>query len=281
MKIIEKKGDIMYGREPIYIAMFSGGAASAYVAYLMVQKHGKENSKLFFTDTLWEHKDNKRFMIEVAEEIDIDIKTVRDGRTPDEVFEDTKFLGNSRLAKCSSQLKVRQTVLYLEELRDEGYEPILYFGIGKHEKRRRDSLETLYNHNLLPRDGEEQPVKTVFPLYESNISDDEIKRIITKDWGIELPEMYHLGFSHANCGGRCVRGGFNHYKHLYETWPNVYIEQEEMENRLREELGDVSILKRNGKPFTLTEYRKELDLDSEIAKKLNEETDVPCICHYA
>jgi 3'-phosphoadenosine 5'-phosphosulfate sulfotransferase (PAPS reductase)/FAD synthetase len=271
----------MYGRKPKYIAMFSGGAASAYVAYLMVLKHGKENSVLLFTDTLWEHKDNKRFMLEVAEEIGIERKTLIDGRTPDEVFEDTKFLGNSRLAKCSSQLKVRQTVIYLEELRDSGYEPILYFGIGKHEKRRREGIENLYNHNLLPRDGEEQQVKTVFPLYESNIPDKEIKRIITQDWGIELPEMYHLGFSHANCGGRCVRGGFNHYQHLYETWPQVYIEQEEMENRLREQLGDVSILKRNGKPFTLTDYRRELDLDSEIAKKLNEETDVPCICHYA
>jgi 3'-phosphoadenosine 5'-phosphosulfate sulfotransferase (PAPS reductase)/FAD synthetase len=263
-------------RKPVYIAMFSGGAASAYVAYLMVQKHGKENSILFFTDTLWEHKDNKRFMVEVAEEIGIEIVTVRDGRTPEEVFDETRFLGNSRLAKCSSELKVRQTMIYLEDLRDEGYEPILYFGIGKHEKRRREGIEALYGHFPLG-----EPIKTVFPLYESNIKDDDMKEIITKDWKIELPEMYHLGFSHANCGGRCVRGGFNHYKHLYETWPSVYIEQEEMEKRLRVQLGDVTILKRDGKPFTLEEYRKELDIDSEIAKKLVEENDVPCVCHYA
>jgi 3'-phosphoadenosine 5'-phosphosulfate sulfotransferase (PAPS reductase)/FAD synthetase len=271
----------MYGREPIYIAMFSGGAASAYVAYLMTLKHGKDKSKLFFTDTLWEHPDNHRFMIDVCEEIGIDYVKRIDGRTPEEVFDDTRFLGNSRLAKCSSELKVKQTAIYLEELRDQGFEPVLYFGIGKHEKRRRENLEQLYNHFLLPRDGEEQPVKTVFPLYESNISDDKIKEIITLEWGIRLPEMYYLGFSHANCGGRCVRGGFNHYKHLYETWPEVYIEQEEMEKRLRTQLGDVTILKRDGKPFTLEEYRKELDLDSEIAKKLVEENDVPCVCHYA
>ncbi|PKU52581.1 phosphoadenosine phosphosulfate reductase domain-containing protein [Lysinibacillus fusiformis] len=271
----------MYGREPIYIAMFSGGAASAYVAYLMTLKHGKEKSQLFFTNTLWEHKDNRRFMLEVAEEIGIEITEKKDGRTPEEVFEETRFLGNSRLAKCSSELKVRQTMIYLEELRDQGYEPVLYFGIGKHEKRRRENLEELYSHFLIPRDGEEQPVKTVFPLYESNISDDEIKKIITEEWGIELPQMYNLGFSHANCGGRCVRGGFNHYKHLYETWPEVYIKQEEMENKLRDQLGNVTILKRNGKPYTLEEYRKELDKDSELAKKLVEENDVPCVCHYA
>lgn len=108
-----------------------------------------------------------------------------------------------------------------------------------------------------------------------------MREIITKEWKIKLPEMYDLGFSHANCGGRCVRGGFNHYKHLYETWPNVYIEQEEMEERLREQLGDVTILKRNGKPFTLREYRRELDEDTETARKLVEENDIPCVCHYA
>ncbi|MGR7911457.1 phosphoadenosine phosphosulfate reductase domain-containing protein [Lysinibacillus capsici] len=81
----------MYGREPIYIAMFSGGAASAYVAYLMTLKHGKEKSQLFFTNTLWEHKDNRRFMLEVAEEIGIEITEKKDGRTPEEVFEETYF----------------------------------------------------------------------------------------------------------------------------------------------------------------------------------------------
>ena len=35
-------------RKPLHIAMFSGGASSAYVAYRMVQQNGLENSVLFF-----------------------------------------------------------------------------------------------------------------------------------------------------------------------------------------------------------------------------------------
>ncbi|WP_307016510.1 phosphoadenosine phosphosulfate reductase domain-containing protein [Alicyclobacillus cycloheptanicus] len=208
-------------RTPVHVAMFSGGASSAYVAYLMAQRYGKENSILFFTDTLWEHEDNYRFMYDVATYIGLEVTRRVDGRTPEEVFEETRFLGNSRLAKCSSQLKVRQTVIFIEELRSEGYEPILYFGIGPHEKHRKESLAQLYSHQAL------EPVETRFPLIDLNLSDSDIKSIIENEWKIELPLMYKMGFSHANCGGRCVRGGFNHYRHLYLTWPDEYRKQEE------------------------------------------------------
>ena len=41
-------------RKPLHVAMFSGGASSAYVAYRMVQQNGLENCVLFFTDTQWD-----------------------------------------------------------------------------------------------------------------------------------------------------------------------------------------------------------------------------------
>lgn len=34
-------------RKPVHVAMYSGGASSAYVAYHMVQTYGRENSILF------------------------------------------------------------------------------------------------------------------------------------------------------------------------------------------------------------------------------------------
>ncbi|WP_254055932.1 hypothetical protein [Paenibacillus glucanolyticus] len=264
-------------RKPKHVAMFSGGAASAYVAYLMVQKHGRENCILFFSDTLWEHEDNYRFMFEVAEYIGIEFHRVMDGRTPEEVFDQTRFLGNSRLAKCSSELKVRQTVIFIEDLRDQGYEPILYFGIGPHEKQRQQNLTEFYEHQAT------EPVETRFPLVDSILKDEDLKGIIEKDWKIKLPYMYELGFSHANCGGRCVRGGFNHYKDLLRIWPDVYHQQEEMENRLREKLGDVTILKHHeGQPVTLTQYREQLESNEALLLASSEEDDtVPCVCVFS
>jgi len=258
-----------------HVAMFSGGAASSYVAYLMVQQHGKENCQLFFTDTLWEHPDNYRFMYDVAEYIGIDFVHVMDTRTPEEVFIESRFLGNSRLAKCSSELKVRQTVIHIEKLRSEGFEPILYFGIGPHEKQRQHNLIDFYAHQAL------EPVETRFPLIDSNLKDKNLKEIIEIEWKIKLPEMYYLGFSHANCGGRCVRGGLNHYEHLYNTWPDVYQKQEEMEERLRDMLGDVTILKRNGNPLSLKEFRKEIESGIRIVSNNPKEEDVvPCVCIF-
>lgn len=263
-------------RKPIHVAMYSGGASSAYVAYLMVQAHGKENSILFFTDTLWEHEDNYRFMYEVADFLGLEMTIAIDGRTPEEVFEQTRFIGNSRLAKCSSELKVRQTVIFLENLRLNGYEPILYFGIGPHESHRKENIQELYKHHLL-----EPPVETRFPLIDGNIKDKDLKKIIEKDWKIKLPLMYEKGFSHANCGGRCVRGGMNHYKHLLQTWPEVYQKQEEMEKRLREQLGDATILKRGGMPLTLEQFRMEIEAGQRLNGEESIEDDVPCVCVFA
>ncbi|MEB3103319.1 phosphoadenosine phosphosulfate reductase domain-containing protein [Ferviditalea candida] len=263
------------GRKIKHVAMFSGGAASAYVAYLMVQTYGKENCLLFFTDTLWEHPDNYRFMYDVAEYIGIEFLRVMDGRTPEEVFMETRFLGNSRLAKCSSELKVRQTTIFIEQLRIEGYEPILYFGIGPHEKQRQKNLIDFYAHQAL------EPVETRFPLINSILNDKDLKSIIENEWKIKLPLMYDEGFSHANCGGRCVRGGLNHYEHLYKTWPDVYKQQEEMENRLRDMLGNVTILKRDSQPLTLKQFREEIEAGMRVEASNPAENDtVPCVCVF-
>ncbi|WP_417897778.1 phosphoadenosine phosphosulfate reductase family protein [Bacillus haimaensis] len=264
-------------RKPIHIVMFSGGAASAYVAHYIVQKYGKENCILFFTDTLWEDIDNYRFMEEVAEYIGIEITYRTDGRTPEEVFYDVRFLGNSRMAKCSEELKVRQTLIYLEELRDVyKMEPILYFGIGPHEQHRAINLQNFYEHNPI------EPIATRFPMIETFKADLDAKKIIRDEWKIPLPRMYGLGFSHANCAGRCVRGGLGHYALLYKVWPNQYLEQEDMEQRFREKFDkDVSILKRNSKAFTLREYRKLMDRDG-IEVYLSEKDDsIPCVCSYS
>lgn len=267
----------MVSRKNVHVSMFSGGASSAYVAYQMALTHGKENSILFFTNTLWEDEDNYRFMDEIAEYIGLEVTERIDGRTPEEVFFDTKFLGNSRLARCSEELKVRQTIIFLEELRDEhNLEPILYFGIGPHESHRADNLRNFYEHYPL------EPVETRFPMIETFREDVDAKSIIENEWGIKLPRMYELGFSHANCAGRCVRGGFQHYAQLYSVWPDQYALQEEMEEDFRKHFDkNVSILKKDGLPYTLKEYRKRLETEG-VEKFLKVQDDtVPCVCSFS
>lgn len=269
-------------RKKVHIAMYSGGASSAFIANHMVTQYGRENSILLFTDPLWEDEDNYRFMEDTAEYIGVPMTYLVDGRTPEDVFFETKFLGNARMAKCSQTLKVRQTILFLEELRDKNnLEPILYFGIGPHEKHRAENLKEFYGHYAI------EPVECRFPLIETFTEEPNVRKIISEEWNIKLPRMYDLGFTHANCGGRCVRGGFAHYAQLYKIWPEQFKLQEEMEERFRKEFNkNVSILKKDKGPFTLKSLREKFENDPcYLNSLLNMEIDMdkedlqgaPCI----
>ncbi len=269
-------------REELHIVMFSGGASSSYVGKWVADKYNKENVVLFFTDTLWEDKDNYRFLEECADYIGLEITKVRDGRTPEEVFFENKFLGNARFAQCSEELKVKQTLIYIEEVRLQGYEPILYFGIGPKEKHRAESLKSHYEHFPL------EPVECRFPMIESMSQEPKARAIIENEWGIELPRMYKKQFHHANCAGRCVRGGHHHYANLYRVWPQRYRAQEEMEENFRKKFNmDVSIMKKQGKPYTLKEHREKVleEMTEEelfhYSQQRDEEEYIPCFCSFS
>lgn len=267
-------------RKTKHVVMFSTGLSSAYLANWVIQTYGKENTILFFTDTLWEDEDNYRFMSEVSDHLGLPMTITADGRTPEEVFFDHRFMGNFGTAPCSKDLKMKQTVLFVENLRLQGFEPVLYFGIGFKERERSPRIAKNYAHNCL------EPVKCRFPLIklhikgQTNLHNDYYKQVIEGEWGIKIPRMYGLGFSHANCGGRCIKGGFEHYRTLYKVWPERFKAQEEMERRFGEEVNAYTILRRNGQPFTLEQLREEIERKGSQLSfgDLQLEEDVPCAC---
>jgi hypothetical protein len=69
-----------------------------------------------------------------------------------------------------------------------------------------------------------------------------------------------MGFPHNNCGGGCVKAGVGHFAMLLDRLPEVYADWERHEDELRDQLGDVSILRdRSGgatRPLTLREVRE-------------------------
>lgn len=259
-----------------YIVLFSTGLSSAMTLENAIKEFGKENVIALFTDTLWEDEDNYRFMSDIkARYSGVRFEYRADGRNPREVFLDTRFLGNSRLGNCSVHLKVKQTHKFLEELKAEGITPILLFGIGAQEEHRAISLINKYPN-----------YKCLFPMIEEPMSNEEMTKIIENDWGIKVPRMYELKFSHANCGGRCVRGGHKHWAQLYYIWPHRYQEVEAIENEFRCKINpNVTILTKtingNKRPMTLKEFRKEMEwnlfnyMDFE-----DEEEEVCAVCVF-
>ncbi|SDX95865.1 hypothetical protein [Thermoactinomyces sp. DSM 45892] len=240
-----------------HIVFYSGGLGSWMTAKLVIEKYGKENIILLFTDTLIEDKDLYRFLNVTEEHFGIQITRIADGRTPWQVFRDNRWLGNARVAPCSHHLKQKTARKWIEA-NFLPNECTLYLGIDWTEMHRRNAPIKNWH-----------PYQVEFPLCEEPyISKQEIVGELANT-GIELPKLYKLGFSHNNCGGICVRGGQGHWIHLLKTIPERYLEAEQKEQEMREFLQkDVTILsrQRNGKKhkLTLRTLRKEYEQDKPI-----------------
>ena len=88
-----------------HVVMFSGGITSWAAARRVARLHGTDNLTLLFADTNIEDEDLYRFLDDAARDIGVPVTRVADGRTPQQVFADKRFLGNSRIAPCSHLLK--------------------------------------------------------------------------------------------------------------------------------------------------------------------------------
>lgn len=240
-----------------HIVFFSSGIASWVAARRVVEKYGCKQVTLVFADTLIEDEDNYRFLNEAAKDVGADLVVLRDGRTPWDVFRDDRFLGNTRLATCSKRLKQEICKRYVASLAG----PVtLHLGIDWQEAHRMSAIQEGY-----------APHNVDFPLCWDPWLTRPDFFALAQQRGIKPPRLYELGFSHANCGGFCVKAGHTAFSQLLKVFPERYAEHEKKERELRSYLGkDVSILRnRKGgevKPLTLNEFReakdpKELGLD--------------------
>jgi hypothetical protein len=207
-----------------HVVFYSSGAGSYQVAKIVCDKHGAENVVLLFADTLIEDEDNYRFLHETASYLGAELVLVADGRTPWEVFRDKRWIGNSRVAQCSHELKQKVCLKWLREY-DPVRECVLYIGIDWTEAHRLDSIVKNWHPWKV-----EAPL--MYPPYLQKA--DIVKGLMSL--GIEPPRLYSMGFAHANCGGFCVRGGKAHFANLYKQLPDRYMEHAEREREMREYL---------------------------------------------
>lgn len=224
----------------------------------------------FHTDTLWEDEDNYRFMEQVIDRLNSRYMYRADGRKPPQVWLDERLLIMRDLAKCSLKLKTALTKMYIKELRGQGIEPILHFGIGQKESDRAVNIAYRYDD-----------VECQFPLVDNPLTNEYMTATCEAGWKIRIPRMYRMGFSHANCGGRCIKGGHKHFRLLLSTWPERYAEVERAEKEFRKQVNpNIAILKdrRGGKTkfMTLESFRKRVQAGTIFDYP---ETDsVPCEC---
>jgi 3'-phosphoadenosine 5'-phosphosulfate sulfotransferase (PAPS reductase)/FAD synthetase len=229
--------------------MFSSGAGSWAAARRVADEHGTDGLYLVFSDVSMEDEDNYRFLHEAAADIGGELVILKDGRDIWQVFKDNRFLGNTRLANCSKFLKQQPAREWLDANCDPTTTTV-YVGIDWSEEHRMPAVRKNY-----------LPYRAAAPLcLPPYVSKDDILAAL-RARGIDPPRLYDLGFSHANCGGGCVRAGQGQFAHLLQVMPERYAEWERNEQELREYLDkDVAILRdrRGGKtvPMTLRSFRE-------------------------
>jgi 3'-phosphoadenosine 5'-phosphosulfate sulfotransferase (PAPS reductase)/FAD synthetase len=226
-----------------HIVFYSGGIASYCAAKRVVNSHGAENTVLLFTDTNYEHEDLYRFLEESSAKLGVPITRIADGRDPWQVFKDVRFLGNTRADPCSRILKRDLAKNWVHTNFPDPASATLYLGLAHDEQHRLVRSKRFWS-----------PYQVDSPLVGMpSFTKNDMTMEVRMD-GLALPELYELGFPHNNCGGFCVKAGQAHFMHLLKVLPEKYAEVEAREEELRQQLGDVSILRdrKGGETKTLT-----------------------------
>lgn len=193
------------------IVWFSRGAASACAAKLAVAKYpplnwGKRLVIAYCDTANTENPDGDRFQAEVERWIDYPITTIRSEKyaSVDEVFERERYMSGIKGARCTTEMKK------VPRLKFQRADDLHIFGFTVDES---DRIQTFEQHNpelyldWILRDGFVRK-KDCYRMLESA--------------GIELPEMYRLGFEHNNCIG-CVKAQSpSYWQRTAKYFPDVF-----------------------------------------------------------
>lgn len=192
-----------------YLGWFSCGITSAVACKMAIEKHGTENVELYYIGISSAHSDNARFIADCEKWYGKKIKTVTSEKYADqfEVIEKTGYVNGVAGARCTLELKklVRAKV---EKAIDF---PSQVFGFEYSKKE----------INRAVRFAQQNPhTKPFFPLIERKTTKKQCAELLLLN-GIELPEMYRLGFHNNNCIG-CVKGGKGYWNMIRKHFPAEY-----------------------------------------------------------
>jgi hypothetical protein len=119
-------------------------------------------------------------------------------------------------------LKIQPFTRYVSDL---GGDITIHIGYDFAEVHRCEATEKAYNRLGWSVD---------FPLLWRPLEHRPYTDVCRDDWGIEPPRMYELGYSHANCGGVCVKQGLGDWRRTLANFPERYEQVEKWERDMRD-----------------------------------------------
>lgn len=235
-----------------YIVQFSGGVGSWAAARRLVDAHGPDKVLLLVADTNSEADDWWPFVQACHADLGCELVHLdNDGQTIWDVFRKHRFLGNTRVDLCSRVLKREPLRRWLDENADPEQD-VVVIGFDWTEEHRAARAKPLW-----------APWRVEFPLCDAPylLKTDHLAALAER--GIAVPELYGQQFPHNNCGGACVKAGQAQWEMLLRLRSTTYAKAEAEEEALRDELGDISILRdrRAGESMVLTlrSFRERLE----------------------
>ena len=241
------------------VSWFSCGAASAVATKLAIAEH--KDVEVVYCEVIEEHPDNKRFLTDCEEWFGQKITILGNDkykRSIYEVFDKTRYLAGHAGARCTLELK--KNVRKEFELPND----IQVFGYTAEEQNRVDRFIDANND-----------VDIVAPLIDRGLTKQDCLAMVV-DAGIELPEMYRLGYKNNNCRG-CVKAQSPAYwKKIQIDFPEYFNKMLAQEKRLNVRICKATI---DG----VSDVRMQLDELPEHIKPMDDTIDVQCgiFCHMA
>ena len=186
------------------LVWFSCGAASAVAAKKATEIY--PDCEVLYCDTLaYEHEDNMRFLKDVEKWIGKPVKLLKSEKYTDifDVFYRTGWLVGVGGARCTLELKKNVRKDYQRD------GDLHIFGFTSDEQNRIDRFED-----------QNPELEVEWVLADNQITKSDCYRIL-QDEGIDLPEMYKLGYNNNNCIG-CVKGQAGYWNKIRVDFPETF-----------------------------------------------------------
>lgn len=202
------------------VVWFSCGAASAVAAKLTLDRYGASHEiRVVNNPVLEEDEDNRRFSVEVASWLGVEIEDARCAEFPAasavEVWEKRRFMSGVAGAPCTMLLKKRARQEWQAKHQPQWH----VLGFTADEKARHDRFVLTEIQNVLP------------VLIDAGMSKEHCYDYLLA-CGIQPPRVYAMGYPNANCIG-CVKATSpTYWNHVRQQHPTVFAERAEQSRRL-------------------------------------------------
>jgi len=218
------------------VCWWSGGITSAVACKIAIDIYGVDNCMAIMIDTKNEHPDTYRFKEDCEKWYGLKIDTITGiGEKYGNIFDvwrKHKSLNTATGAICSTNLKrlVRQKWEKTNEFRHQ----VFGFEFDKKEFNRALSMTLNYG----------KKTKAIYPLLFMGYDKKDCLNIV-EDAGIDVPEMYKLGFQNNNCFATgCVQGGIGYWQKMKNDFPEKFDVMADLEHELTDLRGEpVTMLK--------------------------------------